>query len=52
MVEHNNRAGLQFKFVLTDNSLSPGEVGHTTGVYVSYSFRTAVWVLLSPTRTR
>ena len=25
------------------------EVGHTTGVYVPYSFRTVVWVLLRPT---
>ena len=32
MVEDNNRAGFHFKFVLTDNSLSPGDVGHTTGV--------------------
>ena len=29
----------------------PVKVGHTTGVYVPYSFRTVVWVLLSPTRT-
>ena len=29
----------------------PVEVGHTTGVYVPYSFRTVVWVLLRPTRT-
>ena len=27
------------------------KVGHTTGVYVPYSFRTVVWVLLRPTRT-
>ena len=27
------------------------EVGHTTGVYVPYSFRIVVWVLLRPTRT-
>ena len=45
----HNRAGLQFKCVLTDNPPSPGEVGHTTGVYVPYSFRTVVWVLLRPT---
>ena len=30
----------------------PVEVGHTTGVYIPYSFRTVVWVLLRPTRTR
>ena len=29
----------------------PVKVGHTTRVYVSYSFRTVVWVLLRPTRT-
>ena len=38
--------------VLVDNPPSPGEVGHTTGVYVPYSFRTVVYVLLCPTRTR
>ena len=38
--------------VLTDNPPSPGKVGHNTGVYVPYSFRTVVWVLLRPTRTR
>ena len=31
---------------------SLGEIGHTTGVYVPHSFRTVVWVLLRPTRTR
>ena len=29
----------------------PGKAGHTTGVYVPYSFRTVAWVLLRPTRT-
>jgi len=29
----------------------PVKVGHTTGVYFPYSFRTVVWVLLRPTRT-
>ena len=29
----------------------PVKVGHTTGVYVPYSFWTVVWVLLRPTRT-
>ena len=29
----------------------PVKVGHTTGVYVPYSFRKVVWVLLRPTRT-
>ena len=38
--------------LLTDNPPSPGKVGPTTGVYVPYSFRTVVWVLLRPTRTR
>ena len=38
--------------LLTDNPPSPGKVDHTIGVYVSYSFRTVVWVLLRPTRTR
>ena len=42
---------LQFNCVLADNPPSPGEVGHTTGVYVPYSFQTVVWVLLRPTRT-
>ena len=27
------------------------KVNHKTGVYVPYSFRTVVWVLLRPTRT-
>ena len=50
----HNRVGLQFKCVLTDthNPPSPGEVGHTTRVYIPYSFRIVVWVLLRPTRTR
>ena len=38
--------------LLTDNPPSPGKVDHTIVVYVSYSFRTVVWVLLRPTRTR
>ena len=29
----------------------PMKVGHTTGVYVPYSFRTVVWVFLRPTWT-
>ena len=29
----------------------PVKVGHTTGVYVPYTFQTLVWVLLRPTRT-
>ena len=29
----------------------PVKVGHTTGVYVPYSFRKVVWVLLRPART-
>ena len=38
---------------LTDNPPGPGKAGHTTRVYnVPYSFRTVVWVLLRPTRTR
>ena len=48
----HNRAGLQLKTVLTDNPRNPGEVGYTTGVYVPYSSRTVVWVLLRPKRTR
>ena len=36
--------------LLTDNPPIPERVSHTTGVYVPYSFRTVVWVLLSPTR--
>ena len=36
--------------LLTDNPPIPERVGHTTGVYVPYSFRTVVWVLLRPTR--
>ena len=27
------------------------KVGHTTGVYVPYSFRKVVWALLRPTKT-
>ena len=38
--------------LLADNPPSPGEVGHTTRVYVPYSVRTVVWVLLRPARTR
>ena len=49
---NTQQGGLQFKCVLTDNPPSPGKVGHTTGVYVPYSFQTMVWVLLRPTRTR
>ena len=37
--------------LLTDNPPSPGNIGHTTGVYVPYSFQTVVWVLLHLTRT-
>ena len=29
----------------------PVKVGHTTGLYVPYSFRMVMWVLLRPTRT-
>ena len=29
----------------------PVKVGHTTGIYIPYSFRTVMWVLLRPTRT-
>ena len=45
----HNRAGLQFMCVLTNDPTSPGKVGDTTEVYVSYSIRTVVWVLLRPT---
>ena len=38
--------------LLTDNTPVPGKTGHTTGVFVPYSFRTMVWVFLHPTRTR
>ena len=38
--------------VLTDKPLRLVKVGHTIGVYVPQSFRTAVWVLLRPTRAR
>ena len=38
--------------LLTDNTPCPGKVGHTTRVYVPCSFRTVVWILLRPTRTR
>ena len=44
-----NRAGLQFKCVLTDIPPSPRKVGHTTEIYVPDSFRTVVWVLLRST---
>ena len=37
--------------LLTNNPPRQGKVGHTTRVYVQYSFRTMVWVLLRPTRT-
>ena len=43
---------LYLRSLLTDNPPSPERVnGHTTGVYVPYSFQTVVWVLLHPTRT-
>jgi len=51
MVWNTQQSGLQFKCVLTDNPPIPRYVGHTAGVYVPYSFRTVVWVLLRPTRT-
>ena len=31
-----------------DSPLPPWQINHTTGVYIPYSFRTAVWVLLRP----
>ena len=31
--------------------LQPVKVGHTTAVYVPYSFRKVVWALLRPTKT-
>ena len=40
------------RFLLRGNPPTPGKVGHTTGLYVPYSFRTVVCVLLRPTRTR
>ena len=43
---------LEFKCVLADNLPSPWKVGHTTGVYVPYSFQTVVWVLLLPTKNQ
>ena len=49
--EHTTERGSNLS-VLTDNPPSPGEVGYTTGVYVPYSFRTVVWVILRSTRTR
>ena len=36
--------------LLTDNPPCPGNVGLTTGVYVPFSFRIVVWVLVRPTR--
>ena len=52
MVQNTQQSGpgLQFKCVFTDNPTSTGEVGLTTGVYVPYSFRTVVLVLLHPPR--
>ena len=51
--EHTTERGSNLRLSLrTDNPPSPGEAGYTTGVYVPYSFRTVVWVLLRPTRTR
>ena len=38
--------------LLTDMPPIPGKFGHTTGVYVPYSVRTVVWVLVSASRTR
>ena len=40
MVRNTQGARLQFKCVLADNAPSPGEAGHTTWVYVPYSFQT------------
>ena len=37
--------------LLTENPPSLVKVGHTTKIYVPYSFQTVVWVLLRPTRT-
>ena len=48
---YDHKVILILRSVLTDNPPSPGKVGHKTGVYVLYSFRTVVWVLLRPTRT-
>ena len=48
----HNRAGLQFNCVLADDPPRPGEVGYATEEYVPSSFRTVVWVLLHPARTR
>ena len=35
----------------TQSHAQPVKVGHTTGVYVPYSFRIVMWVVLRPTRT-
>ena len=40
------------KTLRTDNQPSPGKVDHTNGIYVPYSFRTFMCVLLHPIRTR
>ena len=50
--EPHNRVGLQFKCVLKGKPPNLGEVGHTTRVYVPYSFRTVLWVFLLPIRSR
>ena len=50
--EPHNRAGLQFRCVPEGNPPNLGEVGHTTRVYVPYSFRTVLWVFLLPIRSR
>ena len=42
----------RLRSLLTDSPSYPGKIDYTTGVYVTYSFRTVLWVLLRPTRIR
>ena len=53
MMRNTQQSWDHFEWVLTDiPSISPGKDGHSIVVYIPYSFRTVVWVLLRPTRTR
>ena len=50
--EGGSRGYPYIRYPLTDNPLSPGKVDHTTGVYVRYTFRTVVQVLLRPHKSQ
>ena len=48
----HNTVGLYLSlFLQITHPAQDSEASHTTGIYVLYSFRTVVWVLLRLTRT-